>query len=852
MHHDAQLAKQARNDCLRFLEGTKEPERILVILKTLTIMSQRFLLHASSQLNLLSSSIAKHDDDVVRYGLLKDLLILNRSPQRMPADLLIQLIKATNPTSSDLILDQTLRLVNSLCNNKLFIQRLRKAQQHQHQVLHHQHAVSSYDIDEVLNRLEWIVLNRTSHAVLAASAMAKIDFDGSIVRPLLAKIRSFVIAGGSDSKQVDDLLKSFFVLGSSLEDCDSVEEVVVRCPDPVLALQNYLQVQRRHRKFRVQPDFLLSVFERLESSRKSAMAIPFIYELLHSVQEQQSSVNLGDVISDLGLNDWDLYRVSLLCMETRQYGLATRLLQRVSPKAESENTKFWVESLEQWARAENLLPFSSVSTVRQEQGPQQQVADLDEAIRKVHEAVASLQVLITTLRARRFQEAFLGLRLAFLQITKRCLSLSKACFRSKTASHSPSSTQSLSTPSSALTSVHHPRFKILLKKLVADLEHILKRYENVRWSFPDIDDESAMGIEACIVCCLGLGALLDRFPTGGDHEQRKDVASFARDSRLMLLKSASDTAETNTDAKHTSSRTKDRMNTLLRYILESDTLEYETAVDIIHQIMDVSSIVPIYFFVTEPAVSVQVKSQPSDDAPKDPKANDNRQSVMRITGVVNRRKSTNPRVKAGFREANVLIQVLKRYRPTIAYFGPDAGIPKVDTLKEFIVRAPIENDFFEAEALVGVPAHSVSREDANSMAPNGVQAGFDVQKQQMSAVVEELIFLGTGTSGCVPNVNCLTKPEPPYCTTCPLAVQYLHPREGISLEDVDDDYSDTEPVESSEEAGPNGGVTEAAQYRVSRLLAGLSEVKVKKRFNKNQRRNTSAVIRCTHSDGRKR
>ncbi|KAJ3168852.1 hypothetical protein HDU88_001179 [Geranomyces variabilis] len=91
--------------------------------------------------------------------------------------------------------------------------------------------------------------------------------------------------------------------------------------------------------------------------------------------------------------------------------------------------------------------------------------------------------------------------------------------------------------------------------------------------------------------------------------------------------------------------------------------------------------------------------------------------------------------------------------------------------------------------------------------PNGAVAS----GPRRSAKPSELIFLGTGTSGNVPNIYCLTQ-EVPDCQVCLEAMQISVPE------------------------GPgHAGV--------------LPKTPI---FGKNRRRNTSAVVRYMHSDGRER
>ncbi|TPX61915.1 hypothetical protein PhCBS80983_g00769 [Powellomyces hirtus] len=77
--------------------------------------------------------------------------------------------------------------------------------------------------------------------------------------------------------------------------------------------------------------------------------------------------------------------------------------------------------------------------------------------------------------------------------------------------------------------------------------------------------------------------------------------------------------------------------------------------------------------------------------------------------------------------------------------------------------------------------------------------------------VKELIFLGTGTSGNVPNIYCLTQ-EVPDCKVCLGALNVRIPSENT----------------------PGGGLPPAPIW------------------GKNKRRNTSAVVRYMHSDGKMR
>ncbi|KND00411.1 uncharacterized protein SPPG_04734 [Spizellomyces punctatus DAOM BR117] len=77
--------------------------------------------------------------------------------------------------------------------------------------------------------------------------------------------------------------------------------------------------------------------------------------------------------------------------------------------------------------------------------------------------------------------------------------------------------------------------------------------------------------------------------------------------------------------------------------------------------------------------------------------------------------------------------------------------------------------------------------------------------------IKELIFLGTGTSGNVPNIYCLTK-DVPDCKVC-IAAMDVKPSDGPKINGV------------------------------------ISPTPI---FNKNKRRTTSAVVRYMHSDGRMR
>ncbi|KAJ3163204.1 hypothetical protein HDU86_002373 [Geranomyces michiganensis] len=94
----------------------------------------------------------------------------------------------------------------------------------------------------------------------------------------------------------------------------------------------------------------------------------------------------------------------------------------------------------------------------------------------------------------------------------------------------------------------------------------------------------------------------------------------------------------------------------------------------------------------------------------------------------------------------------------------------------------------------------------HSPPPNGVVNG-----AKQSAKPSELIFLGTGTSGNVPNIYCLTQ-EVPDCKVCLEAMKVTVP-----------------------EGQGHAGVLPPTPV-----------------FGKNRRRNTSAVVRYMHSDGRMR
>eukprot|EP00842_Homolaphlyctis_polyrhiza_P000869 jgi/Hompol1/1783/HPOL_002760-RA len=82
----------------------------------------------------------------------------------------------------------------------------------------------------------------------------------------------------------------------------------------------------------------------------------------------------------------------------------------------------------------------------------------------------------------------------------------------------------------------------------------------------------------------------------------------------------------------------------------------------------------------------------------------------------------------------------------------------------------------------------------------------------MDSKLTEFIFIGTGTSGSVPNIHCLTK-EPPTCEVCLSAIRFDAPPEP---------RADGKPVLQL----PH--------------------------FSKNRRRNTSGMLRYMHSDGRER
>ena len=73
--------------------------------------------------------------------------------------------------------------------------------------------------------------------------------------------------------------------------------------------------------------------------------------------------------------------------------------------------------------------------------------------------------------------------------------------------------------------------------------------------------------------------------------------------------------------------------------------------------------------------------------------------------------------------------------------------------------------------------------------------------------IKEFIFLGTGTSGYVPNIHCLIRGKDAVCQVCQLAMEF-------------------DKKDSSNEQGI-----------------------IVPKFNKNRRRNTSGLIRYQHSDG---
>ncbi|KAH9247516.1 hypothetical protein BASA81_014864, partial [Batrachochytrium salamandrivorans] len=79
--------------------------------------------------------------------------------------------------------------------------------------------------------------------------------------------------------------------------------------------------------------------------------------------------------------------------------------------------------------------------------------------------------------------------------------------------------------------------------------------------------------------------------------------------------------------------------------------------------------------------------------------------------------------------------------------------------------------------------------------------------------VREFIFLGTGTSGSVPNIHCLAKLPAPTCKVCISSIRF-----------------DAPPMQEP-------------------LSAPLMQLP---HFSKNRRRNTSGMVRFMHSDGRMR
>ncbi|KAJ8323453.1 hypothetical protein BDV3_007028 [Batrachochytrium dendrobatidis] len=83
--------------------------------------------------------------------------------------------------------------------------------------------------------------------------------------------------------------------------------------------------------------------------------------------------------------------------------------------------------------------------------------------------------------------------------------------------------------------------------------------------------------------------------------------------------------------------------------------------------------------------------------------------------------------------------------------------------------------------------------------------------------VKEFIFLGTGTSGSVPNIHCLVKDPIPTCKVCLSAITYQQPH--------------------------------LVQDSASSIQLPLLHLP---HFSKNRRRNTSGVVRFMHSDGRMR
>ncbi|KAI9097028.1 beta-lactamase-like protein [Phlyctochytrium arcticum] len=117
------------------------------------------------------------------------------------------------------------------------------------------------------------------------------------------------------------------------------------------------------------------------------------------------------------------------------------------------------------------------------------------------------------------------------------------------------------------------------------------------------------------------------------------------------------------------------------------------------------------------------------------------------------------------------------------------------------------------------PSYDMSSHIAGSEGSDHTQKMEDEridQQRREPPQVSELIFMGTGTSGNVPNINCLTKPHP-NCKTCIAALQTSSPSPKVGRGGWENPPVPQLPV-----------------------------------MDKNRRRNTGAVVRYLHSDGRTR
>ncbi|KND02538.1 uncharacterized protein SPPG_02996 [Spizellomyces punctatus DAOM BR117] len=593
MHHDQQLANLARQSCLRYLRGSNDEDYIITIARTLTVLAKRCIFQIDAQVELLIGYLEQDRRIPLQWSALDCLRTLGKAQgHHFTQENFLYIMKFACSARCSVVRQKGFQVLSVLCGHFDLLLRL----------FHSPGGGNTISQQVSLSDIESIMSQGDASSVYAARTLCKMytfaqthlsvngieigfisDVDHATVRQLLNKLASMSTnVSASEFRYTAETLVQLSRLRDGPEVWNAMLSASQKNPLVLTKLFNLIlrmlsqQTDSDHHSVNTLISMAI-VYLSVLPARTVAAALRVALRCGQIPPSRQpdfaSTITPLLIRSKEGVQGyWHLYGIGREAVCAGHYGLAHDIFKELVLQVTSESVGFWIRSLEHVAQAGiyiNALLESATNI---------------EVFHKLVDSLRSSSTAIKSLAAsqgsRAFQYDLLILHATTLEATQGVLATLE--------NHSDDR---------VTQSMKWSTFK-------ETFDTCSRGYSCLAESFVDIDDASLDVLDSWAVFCVFMTELTGQFVarTGLFEAGAPEISP----SRLYLMMYAQPVSST-----RTGSRLPPHLADVLRGIEDESHMQVKDVGRRISQVLRETLLIPSYFFVTRPSVTVQVTVTPN-------------------------------------------------------------------------------------------------------------------------------------------------------------------------------------------------------------------------------------------------